>query len=295
MPPQASIAPPLIFGEVLFDRFPDGRQVLGGAPFNVAWHLQGWGLAPLLFSRIGLDPPGAHIQAAMQRWGMNRAALQHDPDHPTGAVEVSIAHGEPNFDIPPGSAWDFIAPPVPLRSPPALLYHGSLALRAPESRRAWQSLLAPDLPRFVDLNLRPPWWTPDLVTLALGGARWVKLNAEEFEIVANLEGLDPAPFIRRAERLRRQKGWETLIVTLGAQGALAVGEGPTIQVPPPPVTDFVDAVGAGDGLAAMWIRGILSGWSQEETLHRAVAFAARICTQTGATAPDFTRYEEDKS
>jgi len=29
-----------IFGEVLFDHFPDGSRVLGGAPFNVAWHLQ---------------------------------------------------------------------------------------------------------------------------------------------------------------------------------------------------------------------------------------------------------------
>ncbi len=28
-----------VFGEVLFDHFPDGRRVLGGAPFNVAWNL----------------------------------------------------------------------------------------------------------------------------------------------------------------------------------------------------------------------------------------------------------------
>jgi fructokinase len=28
-----------VFGEVLFDYFPDGSRVLGGAPFNVAWHL----------------------------------------------------------------------------------------------------------------------------------------------------------------------------------------------------------------------------------------------------------------
>ncbi|MGD9171680.1 MAG: carbohydrate kinase, partial [Candidatus Thiodiazotropha sp.] len=32
-----------IFGEVLFDCFPTGEQVLGGAPFNVAWHLQAFG------------------------------------------------------------------------------------------------------------------------------------------------------------------------------------------------------------------------------------------------------------
>jgi len=37
-----------IFGEVLFDQFPDGQQVLGGAPFNVAWHLQAFGLHRVL-------------------------------------------------------------------------------------------------------------------------------------------------------------------------------------------------------------------------------------------------------
>ncbi len=33
---------PLVFGEVLFDHFPDGGVVLGGAPFNVAAHLQAY-------------------------------------------------------------------------------------------------------------------------------------------------------------------------------------------------------------------------------------------------------------
>ena len=37
---------PLIFGEVLFDQFEDGSSVLGGAPFNVAWHLQAFGMQP---------------------------------------------------------------------------------------------------------------------------------------------------------------------------------------------------------------------------------------------------------
>lgn len=31
--------PVLVLGEALFDCFPGGEQVLGGAPFNVAWQL----------------------------------------------------------------------------------------------------------------------------------------------------------------------------------------------------------------------------------------------------------------
>ena len=54
-----------VFGEALFDHFPDGSRVLGGAPFNVAWHLQAFGLSPRFISRIGDDPPGHEITALM--------------------------------------------------------------------------------------------------------------------------------------------------------------------------------------------------------------------------------------
>ena len=61
---------PVIYGEVLYDRFPDGRSVLGGAPFNVAWHLQGFGLSPLMLTAVGNDQPGLQIRERMQQWGM---------------------------------------------------------------------------------------------------------------------------------------------------------------------------------------------------------------------------------
>ena len=75
---------PLIFGEVLFDRFPDGSEVLGGAPFNVAWNLCGLGRAPLLMSRVGEDERGDRILGAMREFGMDCGGIQRDPEHPTG-------------------------------------------------------------------------------------------------------------------------------------------------------------------------------------------------------------------
>ena len=62
---------PLIFGEVLFDRFPDGSEVLGGAPFNVAWNLRGLGQDPLLVSRVGKDELGDRILDAMDGFGLD--------------------------------------------------------------------------------------------------------------------------------------------------------------------------------------------------------------------------------
>ena len=56
-----------VFGEVLYDCFPDGKEILGGAPFNVAWHLSGFGQSPLFVSRVGDDPAGREIRGRMRR------------------------------------------------------------------------------------------------------------------------------------------------------------------------------------------------------------------------------------
>ena len=61
---------PVLFGEVLFDTYPDGNRVLGGAPFNVASHLQAFGARPLFVSRVGEDPNGDEVRGRMQSRGM---------------------------------------------------------------------------------------------------------------------------------------------------------------------------------------------------------------------------------
>jgi fructokinase len=193
---------PCLFGEVLFDVFPDGREILGGAPFNVAWHLRGFGLEPLLISRVGEDAPGRRIRAAMAAWGMRLDGLQTDPERPTGRVAVSLKAGEPIFDIVANSAWDFIAADELPDLNPSLIYHGSLALRHPVSATALDRLLAgtgasgfryrhgdrslgqgggatPRPLRFIDVNLRPPWWQPGVVRCLLDDADWAKLNQDE--------------------------------------------------------------------------------------------------------------------
>ena len=152
-------ARPLVFGEVLYDHFPDGGVVLGGAPFNVAAHLQAFGAAPLLISRVGDDPLGHRIRDTMLHLGMDTSGLQLDSAHPTGTVDVSIEQGEPHFTILPERAYDFIdASQVPPISAPSLLYHGSLALREASSRCALEQLAArAGAPMFMDVNLRAPW------------------------------------------------------------------------------------------------------------------------------------------
>src|SRR6056297_3660835 len=132
-PPQnpAAYAPgrtPVIFGEVLFDCFPDGRKVLGGAPFNVAWNLRGLGFTPFFVSAVGDDDLGRQVRRSMDRWGMAPGGVTMLSDYPTGQVAVTLSDGQPSYEIKTDQAYDHAPPPelAPLAVRPGLLYHGSL-------------------------------------------------------------------------------------------------------------------------------------------------------------------------
>lgn len=279
---------PIVFGEVLFDRFGNGASVLGGAPFNVAWHLQGFGLDPLFIGRIGTDALGAQVQQAMAGWGMDQAGLQHDREHPTGTVKISLREGQPDYTLLPRQAYDFIdadtARQAVEQAQGALLYHGSLAARHATSSKALHALRRLDLPCFVDLNLRTPWWKADNLVELIRGTRWLKLNDAELDIIS----AQPGDRLKAAAALRRQHGIELLTVTLGADGAWLVTEQETLRAAAAPV-EVVDTVGAGDAFSAAMLLGIWRGWPLALSLHRAVEFAADICRQRGATRhdPDF--------
>ncbi|GAB4360774.1 MAG: carbohydrate kinase [Gammaproteobacteria bacterium] len=286
---------PLLFGEVLFDEFMDGETVLGGAPFNVAWHLRGFGLDPLLVSRVGTDRLADRILARMEERGLDPAALQRDPTYPTGRVRVSVVDDEPLFSILPDQAYDHIAASdLPEVDPEhySLLYHGSLAARNPVSAEALAVLRSSGLPVFVDINLRPPWWEMAQVDRLLAGSRWLKLNHEELGELVSLPTDDEEGLIGGAQSLASRHGLQTVIVTRGAEGVVAVTSDGSVSCPPLPVAGLVDTVGAGDAFSAVSILGITRGWSLETTLARATGFAAAICCIRGAIPEDENFYRE---
>ncbi len=280
--------PIYVFGEVLYDCFPDGREVLGGAPFNVAWHLQAFGQAPVLVSRVGDDDAGHRILNAMSGWGMEQGGVQVDPHHATGRVTVSLDRGEPSYEIVAERAYDFIVSDAFPAADPGLIYHGSLALRNRASKEALEVLKARTKSTiFVDVNLRAPWWRREDVLAMLDAADWVKLNRDELALL----GDGGADLIASAERFRAKYALTGLVVTLGAEGALALVEDrKPIQVRPEPVTEVVDAVGAGDAFASILILGLRLNRPLATTLERAQCFASELVQRRGATISDRALY-----
>jgi fructokinase len=270
-----------IFGEVLFDHFPDGSRVLGGAPFNVAWHLQAFGEQPLFISRVGSDDEGEAIRQAMHEWGMSSRALQRDPQLPTGRVTIQFVAGEPAYEIVKPCAYDAIEPAPAATLACRLFYHGSLALRDATSRQSAEQLRSGGHGTlFVDVNLRPPWWQREQVLEMVRRANWVKLNDEELTLLM-------APHPAAASRLLMEYELDGLIVTHGSRGAeLLTADGGHHQVQPQADSRVVDTVGAGDAFASVIILGLNHGWPYDLNLQRAQTFASAIVGQRGATVSD---------
>lgn len=279
----------IIFGEVLFDCFQNGQQILGGAPFNVAWHLNAFKQKPLLISRIGNDIAGQNILTALQNWGMNNGGVQIDSFYPTGKVSVNFINNEPDYFIEDNQAYDYIETEEFINLNAKILYHGSLALRHNHSRNALANLKSRHQGKiFLDVNLRYPWWHINTLSIWLAEANWVKLNEYELrQIQAGSYSLEDL-----MHNLMADYQLEGLIVTRGSEGALALDTmGQITRVTPYTNLNIVDTVGAGDAFSAVMLLGLHLNWPLFLSMQRAQDFACALICQPGATLQDASFYQ----
>ncbi len=281
----------VVFGEVLFDCFPDGKRVLGGAPFNVAWGLRGFGSLPVFISAIGDDADGREIRAKMDEWKMPVDGLQLDRNHATGVVQVTIEDDEPSYDICEGRAWDFIEDEGWAATD--LIYHGLLALRSECSRETFEALIKrSSAKRFFDINLRPPDDSMELIQKWIQGVDWLKLNIDELESLLGGTAVDFNDSIESVEKLRAEYGIRNVLLTGGSRGARIIGEvGQAACIPAPTPDPFIDTVGAGDSFSAYTLHSLLSGQPIDQIVQNANRFAAKVCGMQGATTLNSEFYQ----
>jgi fructokinase len=305
---STSRKPWLVFGEALVDQFPEAI-VTGGAPFNVARHLAGFGAPVLFVSCVGGDAYGDVIRAEMQRLGMSTKGLQTDAAHPTGTVRVEqSADGAHTFHILNNQAYDYIdavklLPLLDEMGAEFQLYHGTLALRSSVSRSACAALCAqPHKGRFVDMNWREGQLTHAAALAALQGAQWVKLSEAELALCLSWLSLDSQMSKQVPElhehciglaALMQQLGVTTLLVTYGEEGSAVFTQGACIAVAASvPVKNLRDTVGAGDAFSAVCMLAQNEGWGWPTTLARASAFAAAVCGIRGAAPASADFYKD---
>jgi len=280
-------ARPIIFGELLFDHYPNGKKVLGGAPLNVAWHLKGFGLRPLLVTRIGQDLEGELALTDLIRWGLDTRSVQIDAQHKTGNVIVSELNGNNQFEINSDQAWDYISNTLVMdwisSLPCSMIYSGSLAQRHSVSRKTIQRIiLDTQLPVLVDINLRAPWHEYEIIDQCLEDAHWLKISDEELKLLTEKKTDTTESLQRAALELKTKHDISELYVTCGEKGAMLIHENGFKKVAARPIK-AVDTVGAGDAFSAIIILGLHLGWDENKKINNANQFASRICQAQGGT------------
>lgn len=297
----------VIVGEALVDIFEE-EIVVGGAPFNVARHLAGFGLHPTMVTRIGTDENGGRILAEFDRFGLSKAGVQSDVKYPTGHVLVRMSEGGHTFDIPSAQAFDRIDAEAALACLDRLkdvryLYCGSLIRRSETSGIALDSvLLSARAPVFLDLNLRAAAGPLPGFEKTIGRPEVIKVNDEELQTLLTwLGGGRPVDISaqsidrhrHRIAHLLREFGIALMIVTLGSEGAAVFDQNGDCLAREPGITGcaVVDTVGAGDAFSSVMLAGKMLGWPLATSLCRANVFAASVCGIRGAVPAGLDFYD----
>jgi fructokinase len=247
----------------------------------VAWHLTALGADATLLSAVGNDVLGDTLKANMLAWGMKTNGVNTN-QLPTGQVNVHIEQGEPRYEIAIPAAWDEIS--VSQVAEKGLLYYGSLALRS-EHNKVELDKLSQTLKyaRFVDINLRNPWWRKYDVLSLITSVDYVKMNIDEFHEL----GFMHEELIPSMKAIKQQFSIKHLLVTQGKQGATFLDQqGQVYTITPEVDHEITDTVGAGDAFSAMFIYGTLCGWKPELLMQQAQNFASLVVQNRGGVLLD---------
>jgi fructokinase len=287
-------APKIIvgLGELLWDMLPQGPQ-LGGAPSNYAVMAARLGNNGTIATRIGTDPLGRQAMTYLKATPVDAGYIQEDFSRVTGTVTIALDKGEPRYTIHEPVAWDFLefTPHwLALAERADAVCFGTLAQRSPASRRTIESFLhetRPECLRIFDVNLRPPFFSSEIVERSLELATIFKLNADEMPQVLSLldfpdeAGTTPDFLLSGARQIIDQFPVKLVAITLGAQGSLLVTRNEVDRHPGYPVKQ-VDAVGAGDAFAAALTHYYLRGASLSQLNAAGNRWGAWVAAHAGA-------------
>lgn len=280
----------LSFGEVLWDVYPDGKYI-GGAPFNFAAHFARMGAEVFMISSVGNDPLGEETLNEIKRQNISTEFVSRVPKKETGRCLVTLGeNGLPQYNLLSDVAYDYIGFPC-LRDSFDLLCFGTLALRSEHNKNCLKRLVSEkkfgDI--FVDINIRPPFFTADSVTFALENATLLKISDEELGTVLKIAEISGGNHSEICKNLSRKfRNLKLIIITCGENGSFCFksenGEEFFCSAEPAKV---VSTVGAGDSFSAAF----LSKYCKNGDIKNALSFASRLSAFVVSNAGAVPEYE----
>ena len=306
-------------GEALIDFMPlpvDGppayRPFPGGSPFNVAIGLGRLGAPAGFLSRISTDFFGDLLLRTLGENGVDTRYVKRAGDPTMLAFVSHPSDGEPQYAFFANGAADRGITehdlPAAFGDDVTCLHLGlgAISTQAEPAATTFEALLKREAKRRVlvlDPNVRPNL-IKDRVTARARLESWVSLCDIVKVSRADFEWLYPDRSIEDSAAAWRDLGPKLVVMTLGADGAMALLNGSKIAVPGRKI-GVVDTVGAGDSFHSALLAGLnahglltrdrlakLDVAVLKALLDRAVAAAAITCSRAGANPPTQRELEE---
>jgi len=260
---------------------------LGGSPTNVAVAAARLGARAAVITKVGDDPFGPYVRAALRGFGVDDRWVG---THPTLRTPVVFCEIFPPDDFPllfyrEPQAPDMTVAPTELDldaiREARVFWTTGTGLSAEPSRTATLAALEERSEvRGVtvhDLDHRPMFWADDddpgaWARRALTHATVAVGNRDEVAVAVGTRDPDDA-----AEALL-DLGVQLAVVKRGPDGTLARTRDERVEVPPVPV-EVVCGLGAGDAFGGALVHGLLAGWPLERTIRLANAAGAHVAGQ----------------
>lgn len=301
-----------VIGEALVDLVGEGGTFQarpGGSPFNVAVGLARLDVPSALLARLSGDTFGGRLRQHLADNNVSTRYAVTATEPTTLAFALLDEHGTASYEFyVTGTAdwqWSARELPDPLPAEVTAVHTGSLALALEPGASVLEEFLAREHKRgavtiSIDPNVRPRLSpdraaTRERVETQLTRTHLVKVSAED------LAWLYPGEAVDDVVRRWCTRGPALVVVTLGPDGAFAVGPEQARVDVGAPVVPVVDTVGAGDAFTSALLAGLhdhdlLAGLRRprpqvisERLLHdlltRASTAAALTCTRPGADPP----------
>jgi 5-dehydro-2-deoxygluconokinase len=261
------------------------RKSLGGSPVNVAVAVARLGARVATITKVGDDPFGPYIRAALEDFGVDTRWVGTDPELRTPVVFCEI-HPPDSFPLlfyrePKAPDMNISLEELDLDAIRAtrLFWTTGTGLSDEPSRSATLGALEARGAGITvhDLDHRPMFWRDEseagrMARAALEHATVAVGNQDEVEVAVGTR--DPG---EAAEALL-DLGVDLAIVKRGPDGVLARTREETIELEPIPL-EVVNGLGAGDAFGGALAYGLLAGEDTELVIRRANAAGALVASR----------------
>lgn len=265
----------LSFGEVLWDVYPNSEH-LGGAPLNFSAHFKKCGGNSWIITAVGDDVLGRKTVSEIKNLGVNTEYITI-AEQETGKCIVTLDEKQiPTYNLLNDVAYDYIQFPDTKNESFDVLYFGTLALRNENNKNVLNKILCENNFKevFVDINIRPPYFSDEVIRYALKNATIIKISDEELPTIIKALKRNESSAVECGQILGEEfSNLKMVIITKGAEGSLAYEcKSKSFFECEAQKVNVASTVGAGDSFSASF----LAKYTETNDIEKALAFATKV-------------------